>query len=60
MVAGGLGTDWPHGRGCYVSSDESITIWIGYEDHIRVTVGSDREKELDVLLDRLHEALTLS
>ena len=35
---GTLGEDWPSGRCCFVSSDNSLMVWVGGEDHIQVIV----------------------
>ena len=32
----GIASDWPIGRGCYVSGDGGFIIWVGEEDHLRI------------------------
>ena len=36
LTAAGIAADWPFGRGCYVSADRQVIIWIGEEDHLRI------------------------
>jgi creatine kinase len=36
LVSAGIASDWPHGRGCYVSEDKGFIIWVGEEDHLRI------------------------
>ena len=36
LAAAGIANDWPHGRGCYVSFDQSFVVWVGEEDHLRI------------------------
>jgi hypothetical protein len=36
LTAAGIASDWPHGRGVYVSSDKGFIIWVGEEDHLRI------------------------
>ena len=36
LVAAGISEDWPYGRGCYVSDDRNLIIWVGEEDHLRI------------------------
>jgi protein-arginine kinase len=36
LAAAGIASDWPHGRGCYVSEDKQFVIWVGEEDHLRI------------------------
>ena len=36
LVAAGISEDWPYGRGCYVSEDRNLIIWVGEEDHLRI------------------------
>ena len=32
LTSSGVASDWPHGRGIWISSDETKMIWIGEED----------------------------
>lgn len=36
LTASGIASDWPHGRGMWLSDDNQKMIWIGEEDHLRV------------------------
>lgn len=36
MSAAGIASHWPYGRGCYVSDDGAVNIWVGEEDHLRI------------------------
>lgn len=36
LLDAGIAKHWPHGRGCYVSSDGGFIIWVGEEDHLRI------------------------
>lgn len=36
LTAAGIASDWPHGRGCYVSDDKGFIVWVGEEDHLRI------------------------
>ena len=36
MTLGGFGTDWPFGRGIWLSNDKTKMIWVGEEDHLRI------------------------
>ena len=36
LVAAGISEEWPYGRGCYVSDDRNLIIWVGEEDHLRI------------------------
>jgi hypothetical protein len=35
-VVQGIASDWPHGRGCYISKDKQFIVWVGEEDHLRI------------------------
>lgn len=57
LTAAGIASDWPHGRGCYVSADKEAIIWVGEEDHLRImcmqrgTVLNDVFNRLKSMLD---------
>ena len=34
----GISSDWPSGRGAYVSKNKRYMVWVGEEDHVRATV----------------------
>lgn len=36
LSTAGIASDWPYGRGCYVSEDKGFIIWVGEEDHLRI------------------------
>jgi len=38
LKSAGISSDWPFGRGCWMSDDEQKIIWIGEEDHLRIMV----------------------
>ena len=38
LVSAGIASDWPYGRGCYISGDQQLIIWLGEEDHLRIMV----------------------
>jgi hypothetical protein len=36
LASAGIANDWPYGRGCYVSADQQVIIWMGEEDQLRI------------------------
>lgn len=56
LAAAGIAADWPHGRGCYVSADRGVIIWVGEEDHLRIMC-MERGTVLNRVFDRLRAAL---
>lgn len=36
LTSTGIASDWPFGRGIWVSSDETKMIWVGEEDQLRI------------------------
>jgi hypothetical protein len=36
LTAAGIASDWPTGRGCFVSADQKFVVWVGEEDHLRI------------------------
>ncbi len=56
LTAAGIASDWPYGRGCYVSEDRSFIIWVGEEDHLRIMC-MERGTILNRVFDRLKTAL---
>jgi len=36
LTSAGISSDWPYGRGCYVSADRGFIVWVGEEDHLRI------------------------
>ena len=51
LSAAGIASDWPHGRGCYISEDEGFLIWVGEEDHLRI-MAMRKGKTLNKVFDR--------
>ena len=31
LASAGIASDWPHGRGCYISEDKGFLVWVGEE-----------------------------
>jgi creatine kinase len=56
LDSAGISSDWPYGRGMYISHDEQFIIWVGEEDHLRVMV-MKHGKQLNEIFDRLNSAL---
>jgi creatine kinase len=56
LATAGIASDWPFGRGCYISGDKGFIVWVGEEDHLRIMCMHNGEKLNDVF-DRLHGAL---
>ena len=55
LKSAGISSDWPYGRGCYVSSDKQFIVWVGEEDHLRIMC-MKKGVVLNEVFDRLHEA----
>lgn len=36
LTSSGIASDWPYGRGIWLSEDKMKMIWIGEEDHLRI------------------------
>ena len=58
LSAAGIASDWPFGRGCYVSADNEIIIWVGEEDHLRIMC-MQRGTLLNEVFDRLKSTLDI-
>ena len=56
LASAGIASDWPFGRGCYVSDDKQFIIWVGEEDHLRIMV-MQKGAVLNEVFERLHNAL---
>jgi len=56
LAAAGIASDWPFGRGCYVSEDKQFVIWVGEEDHLRIMC-MFKGTVLNDVFDRLQKAL---
>lgn len=58
LTAAGIAADWPYGRGCYVSADRQVIIWVGEEDHLRIMC-MQRGTVLNDVFDRLKSTLDI-
>lgn len=56
LVQAGIASHWPHGRGCYISSDKGFIIWNGEEDHLRIMC-MKKGTILNEVFDRLEKAV---
>ena len=56
LADAGIASDWPVGRGCYVSGDGGFIIWVGEEDHLRIMC-MNKGTVLNEVFDRLKMAL---
>jgi len=56
LASAGIASDWPFGRGCYVSEDRGFIIWVGEEDHLRIMC-MKKGTVLNEVFDRLKAAL---
>jgi creatine kinase len=56
LATAGIASDWPYGRGCYVSGDKGFIIWVGEEDHLRIMC-MKKGSILNEVFDRLKQAL---
>jgi creatine kinase len=56
LATAGIASDWPYGRGCYVSADKGFIIWVGEEDHLRIMC-MKKGTVINDVFDRLKEAL---
>jgi len=56
LTAAGIASHWPHGRGCYISSDRAFIIWVGEEDHLRIMC-MQKGTILNAVFDRLKAAV---
>jgi protein-arginine kinase len=56
LMDAGIACHWPHGRGCYFSTDKGFIIWVGEEDHLRIMAMKKSVKINDVF-DRLKAAI---
>mmetsp|Transcript_19322 Transcript_19322/g.25177 ORF Transcript_19322/g.25177 Transcript_19322/m.25177 type:complete len:454 (+) Transcript_19322:35-1396(+) len=55
LAAAGIASDWPHGRGVYVSADKGFIVWCGEEDHLRIMC-MKKGTVLNEVFDRLKDA----
>jgi protein-arginine kinase len=56
LKSAGIANDWPYGRGCYVSADGQVIVWMGEEDQLRIMCMKKGTK-LNEVFDRLHSVL---
>lgn len=57
LTASGIASDWPFGRGIWISQDETKMIWIGEEDHLRI-ISIMKGFDLGAVDSSLYELLT--
>jgi len=55
LASAGIASDWPYGRGCYVSEDKQFIVWVGEEDHLRIMC-MKKGTVLNEVFDRLKGA----
>jgi len=58
LASAGIASEWPIGRGCYISEDQQFIIWVGEEDHLRIMC-MKKGSVLNDVFDRLHTALEI-
>mmetsp|Transcript_14886 Transcript_14886/g.16835 ORF Transcript_14886/g.16835 Transcript_14886/m.16835 type:complete len:373 (-) Transcript_14886:701-1819(-) len=56
LKSAGIASDWPYGRGCYVSADKQFIIWFGEEDQLRIMC-MKKGTMLNEVFDRLNAGL---
>jgi len=56
LASAGISSDWPIGRGCYISGDEQFIVWVGEEDHLRIMC-MKKGTILNEVFDRLKSCL---
>ena len=57
LADAGIASDWPYGRGCYVSGDKGFIIWVGEEDHMRIMCMNKNGAIINETFERLKESL---
>lgn len=57
LTSAGIASDWPFGRGCYVSGDKQFIIWVGEEDHMRIMCMNKAGTVINETFDRLKNCL---
>ncbi|CAK82767.1 unnamed protein product (macronuclear) [Paramecium tetraurelia] len=57
LTSSGVASDWPHGRGIWISEDETKMIWIGEEDQLRI-ISIVQGNDLGKVDQSLHELLS--
>eukprot|EP00798_Chlamydomonas_sp_ICE-L_P011325 gene11324-18599_t len=56
LECAGISSDWPHGRGAYISADKQFIVWVGEEDHLRIMC-MQKGTILNAVFDRLKSAI---
>lgn len=36
LATSGISSDWPYGRGIWISKDQTKMVWVGEEDQLRI------------------------
>ena len=57
LTSSGVSNDWPHGRGIWLSDDQTKMIWVGEEDQLRI-ISIVHGLDLGVVDDSLRSLLT--
>ncbi len=57
LTTSGVASDWPHGRGIWISKDETKMIWIGEEDQLRI-ISIVKGTDLGAVDASLHQLLS--
>ena len=57
LTSSGVASDWPHGRGIWVSEDQTKMIWVGEEDQLRI-ISIVQGNDLGLVDKSLHDLLT--
>jgi len=60
LATAGITSDYPKGRGCYMSDDGETIIWVGGEDHLRIAcVKEGKTNAFNDVLDNLRMILDI-
>jgi arginine kinase len=57
LTSSGVASDWPYGRGIWLSSDKTKMIWVGEEDQLRI-ISIVHGNDLGMVDASLHELLS--
>ncbi|CAD8081301.1 unnamed protein product [Paramecium sonneborni] len=57
LMSNGVASDWPYGRGIWLSQDETKMVWVGEEDQLRI-ISIVQGNDLGKVDQSLHELLT--
>jgi len=58
LLPSGIAEHWPYGRGCYISEDKGIILWLGEEDHLLIMC-MKRGTILNEVFDRLKAVIAV-